>query len=161
MIDENKEDEYFMSLAIGEAERALEAGEIPVGAVVVKDGQVIARAFNRPITLCDPAAHAEILALREAGRVLNNYRLGGATLYVTIEPCTMCAGAIILARLDRVVYGAADLKTGAVSSLYQVLADDRLNHTVAVTAGILKEKCGELLSSFFRQKRVKTRFADD
>ena len=127
---------------------------MPVGAVVVFSGRIIGRAHNVPITRHDPSAHAEMLALRQAAETLGNYRLTGAELYVTLEPCIMCAGAIIQARLARVIFGALDPKCGAVASLYQVLTDNRLNHQVAVTGGILKEECGEIISRFFREKRV-------
>ena len=147
-------DDDYMKIALEEAQKAVEKGEVPVGAVVVFSGRIIGRAHNMPITLHDPSAHAEMLALREAARTLGNYRLTGAELYVTLEPCIMCAGAIIQARLARVVFGARDPKYGAVASLYQVLADQRLNHQVAVTEGILKEECSEIISRFFREKRV-------
>ena len=160
MGEESEKDKEFMDLAIEEAENALAAGEVPVGAVLVMDGKVVAGASNSPIAMNDPSAHAEILAIRKAGQVMGNYRLNEATLYVTIEPCVMCAGAILQARLARLVYGADDPKSGAISSLYQVLGDKRLNHEVAVTAGVLKEACRELLSSFFRQKRLKSRDAE-
>src|SRR3990167_8644141 len=128
-------DERFMREALAEARRALAAGEVPVGAVVVLGGEVIARAHNAPIALADPTAHAEVLALREAGRKTGNYRLTGATLYVTVEPCPMCCGAALHARVARVVYGAADPKAGAVESLHRLLDDARFNHRVAVTSG--------------------------
>ena len=153
---ETERDVAFMLMAIRQAEQALESGEVPVGAVLAKDNQVISAAYNRPISTRDPSAHAEILAMREAGAVLGNYRLIGATLYVTIEPCIMCAGAIIQARLARIVYGAEDLKAGGVSSLYSILNDRRLNHSVEVTGGVLAKECGEILSRFFRQKRIKS-----
>ncbi len=147
-------DEDYMKMALAEAESALKKDEVPVGAVVVLSGRVIARAHNEPITRHDPSAHAEMLALRQAAEAIGNYRLTEASLYVTLEPCIMCAGAIIQARLGRVIYGASDPKCGAVVSLYEVLNDKRLNHQVAVTGGILKEKCGEIISRFFRGKRV-------
>ncbi len=146
-------DEYFMKMAIGEAESALAWGEVPVGAVITMDGEVLAKAHNSPILMQDPTAHAEILAIRKAAEARENYRLGGATLYVTIEPCVMCAGAIIHARIARLVFGAADLKGGALS-LYGIPGDKKLNHSVAVTGGVLKEECGEILSRFFREKRI-------
>ena len=146
-----------MQVAIHEAQQALAEGEVPIGAVVVIGDEIVASAFNSPISLNDPSAHAEILALRKVGEAMKNYRLSKATLYVTIEPCIMCAGAIIQARLARLVYGADDPKGGAITSLYQILSDKRLNHSVRVTGGVLKEVCGELLSSFFRQKRIKSR----
>jgi len=147
-------DDYYMKIALEEAQKAAKKDEVPVGAVVVLSGRIIGRAHNMPITHHDPSAHAEMLALREAAKTIGNYRLIGAELYVTLEPCIMCAGAIIQARLARVVFGARDPKYGAVASLYQVLADQRLNHQVAVTEGILKEECSEIISRFFREKRV-------
>ncbi len=147
-------DDDYMKMALAEAELAFIKDEVPVGAIVVYDGKVLARGHNSPITRNDPSAHAEILALRKAGETLGNYRLTGAALYVTLEPCLMCAGAIIQARLARVIFGASDPKCGAVGSLYNVLTDNRLNHQVAVTEGILKEECGEIISRFFREKRV-------
>jgi len=147
-------DDDYMKIALEEAQKAASKDEVPVGAVVVLSGRIIGRGHNMPITLHDPSAHAEMLALREAAETIGNYRLTGAELYVTLEPCIMCAGAIIQARLARVVFGARDQKYGAVASLYQVLADQRLNHQVAVTEGILKEECSEIISRFFREKRV-------
>lgn len=147
-------DERFMRMALGEAEKALLAGEVPVGAVVVADGEVLAAAHNSTITLNDPSAHAEILAIRLAGERLKNYRLPGTTLYVTLEPCIMCAAAILQARMARVVFGADDPKNGGVSSLYRILADRRLNHQADALGGVLREACGEILSRFFREKRV-------
>ncbi len=142
-----------MRLALAEAQRGLEAGEVPVGAVVVRDGAILGRAHNAPIGLADPTAHAEIIALREAGRRLGNHRLPGATLYVTVEPCPMCCGAALHARVARVVYGALDPKTGAVESLYRLLDDARLNHRVEAMAGVLAEECGAVLRRFFEDKR--------
>jgi len=147
-------DESFMMLALAEAEKALLAGEVPVGAVVVRGGEVIASAHNGPVGLKDPSAHAEILALRRAAEAEGNYRLAGTTLYVTIEPCLMCAGALIHARVSRLVFGAPDPKGGAIVSLYEVLGDRRLNHRPEVTGGVLGEACGEILSRFFREKRL-------
>jgi tRNA(adenine34) deaminase len=146
-------DEDFMRLALAEAQRGLEAGEVPVGAVVVRDGAILGRAHNAPIGLADPTAHAEIIALREAGRRLGNHRLPGATLYVTVEPCPMCCGAALHARVARVVYGALDPKSGAVESLYRLLDDARLNHRVEAMAGVLAEECGAVLRRFFEDKR--------
>jgi tRNA(adenine34) deaminase len=148
-------DDAFMRIALEEAQAAYSAGEVPVGAVLVHDGHILARAHNAPITMNDPSAHAELLALRQAGEKAGNYRLVGAELYVTLEPCIMCAGAIIQARLARIIFGARDPKCGAVASLYNILTDERLNHQVEVTEGILREECGEILSRFFQQKRVK------
>ena len=149
-----KTDHDFMRTALEEAASAFKKDEVPVGAVVVLSGRIIARAHNAPITRHDPSAHAEILAIRQAAETIGNYRLNGAELYVTLEPCIMCAGAIIQARLARVIFGASDPKCGAVASLYNVLADKRLNHQVEITAGIMKEECGEIISRFFREKRV-------
>ncbi len=146
-------DEYFMRMALGEAESALESGEVPVGAVITMGGRVLAKTHNRPILMNDPTAHAEILAIREAADRTENYRLHGTTLYVTIEPCPMCAGAIIHARIARLVFGATDPKGGAIS-LYDMLHDRKLNHFVEITGGVLQEKCGEILSRFFREKRI-------
>jgi len=142
-----------MRMALGEAESALESGEVPVGAVITMEGRVLAKTHNSPILMKDPTAHAEILAIREAADRTGNYRLHGTTLYVTIEPCPMCAGAIIHARIARLVFGATDPKGGALS-LYDMLNDRKLNHFVEVTGGVLKEKCGEILSRFFREKRI-------
>jgi tRNA(adenine34) deaminase len=149
-----EEDEKFIRIAIEEAEKAFASGEVPVGAVITLDGNVIAKAHNSPISMNDPTAHAEILAIRKAADFMGNYRLAGTVLYVTIEPCVMCAGAIIQARISRVVFGACDPKGGGVVSLYNMLADRRFNHSVDVTGGILKKECGEILSRFFREKRV-------
>ncbi len=142
-----------MRLALREAQRAAREGEVPVGAVVVRGERVVARAHNRPIHLHDPSAHAEILALRRAARKLGNYRLTGCTLYATIEPCAMCAGAIVQARLRRVVYGARDPKAGANGSTLTVLNHPKLNHHVEVVAGVLAEDCAALLRHFFRRRR--------
>ena len=148
--------EYFMGIALEEAEIALKNGEVPVGAVVVYDGVVVGRGGNRVIRDTDPTAHAEIVAIRDAvSRVggKNNYRLEGADLYVTIEPCIMCAGAIVQARIKRLIYGAPDIKAGAVDSLYKILGDGRLNHRVEVTGGILEEEAGRLIKDFFSGRR--------
>lgn len=147
----------FMKIALEEAQAAYRIGEVPVGAVLVQEGRVLAQAHNSPINKNDPSAHAELLALRQAGETIGNYRLIGAQLYVTLEPCIMCAGAIIQARLSRVIFGVRDPKNGAVVSLYKILTDERLNHQVEITEGILQEECGELLSRFFRQKRITSR----
>ena len=147
-------DEHFMRLALAEAQKAMEAGEVPVGAVVVRGGEIIAAAHNEPVGRRDPSAHAEIVALRRAAAAVGNYRLAGTTLYATIEPCLMCAGALIHARVSRLVFGATDPKGGAVVSLYRVLEDDRLNHRTDVTAGVLAAECSGILSIFFREKRL-------
>lgn len=146
-------DHHFMQAALDEARGAAERGEVPVGAVVVLDGRVIARAGNRTIADCDPTAHAEIVALREAAAAVANYRLLDATLYVTIEPCAMCAGAMIQARIARLVYGADDPKSGAVSSCLSVLDHPQLNHKVEVTSGIARDEAATLLKEFFSARR--------
>ena len=143
-----------MKEALREAEKALQKNEVPVGAVIVRDGQIISRAHNLKETLKDPTAHAEILAIREACRILANWRLEGCHLYVTLEPCPMCAGAISQARIDRLIYGAMDLKTGACGSLFNLTGDLRLNHKVEVVAGIMEEECKLLLKTFFEDKRI-------
>jgi tRNA(adenine34) deaminase len=150
-------DEDFMRVALAEARRGLDAGEVPVGAVVVVDGTVIARAHNAPVALRDPTAHAEILALREAARALGNYRLTGATLYTTVEPCPMCCGAALHARIARLVYGAAEPKAGAVASLYRLLEDPRLNHRVRTRGAVLEAASTALLGDFFEMKRRQPR----
>ncbi len=146
-------DEQFMRLALDEARHAAEAGEVPVGAVVVLDGQVLARAANRTLTDGDPTAHAEMVALRAAAKVLGNYRLTGATLYVTLEPCAMCAGALVHARVARLVYGCDDPKVGAVSGALRVLDQPMLNHRVEVTSGLLADECSAMLRTFFEARR--------
>jgi tRNA(adenine34) deaminase len=149
------EDEPFMREAITEAMKAEADGDIPVGAVIEKDGVIIARAGNARKLSDDPTAHAEVLAIREAAKVVGNWRLEGCTLYVTLEPCTMCAGALVLSRLKRVVYGATDPKVGAVESLYTVLGDTRLNHNPEIAGGLLAEESALLLRTFFRARRGK------
>jgi tRNA(adenine34) deaminase len=146
-------DVRFMQAALDEARAAAERGEVPIGAVVVLNDEIIARAGNRTIADCDPTAHAEILALREASKRFGNYRLTGAALYVTIEPCAMCAGAMIQARIARLVYGAEDAKGGAVHSCFAVLDHPQLNHRVAVTTGILAEDAAAVLKDFFAARR--------
>jgi len=147
-------DELFIRQALEEAEKAYAAGEVPVGAVLVLNGDIVAAAHNRPIGLNDPTAHAEILAIRSAGEKIKNYRLTGTTLYVTLEPCIMCAAAIVQARISRVVFGAEDPRGGGAVSLYRILQDERLNHRTELTGGVLREECGEILSRFFREKRL-------
>jgi tRNA(adenine34) deaminase len=146
-------DEGFMRIALREARRAMKENEVPVGALLVQGGRPLARAHNRPVHQHDPSAHAEILALRRAARKLGNYRLNGCTLYVTIEPCAMCAGAIVQARLGRVVFGARDPKAGAYGSALSVLNHPKLNHQVEVAEGVLAEQCAAILREFFRRKR--------
>lgn len=146
-------DEYWMRQALSLALRAQEEGEVPVGALLVLDNQVIGEGWNRPIGRHDPTAHAEIMALRQGGAVLQNYRLLNATLYVTLEPCVMCAGAMVHSRIRRLVYGAADEKTGAVGSLVDILRHPGMNHQVEVVSGVLAEECAATLSNFFRMRR--------
>jgi tRNA(adenine34) deaminase len=146
-------DEHFMRLALEQARQAERAGEVPVGAALVVGGQVVACGSNRTIADRDPTAHAEIAALRAAAKAMGNYRVAGATLYVTIEPCAMCAGAIVQARVERLVYGADDPKGGAVRSCFAILDDPQLNHRVEVTPGILTEECAALLQAFFAARR--------
>ena len=150
------DDERFMKAALAEAGKAALRGEVPVGAVVVSEGRVVARGFNRPLGTSDPTAHAEIAALRKAGRKLGNYRLTDCDLYVTIEPCPMCLGAIVHARLRRLVYGAPDPKTGAVKSIMR-FPFRRLNHRPEVRGGVLAAPCGEILRAFFREKRKRAK----
>ena len=142
-----------MSTALALAQAAAEAGEVPVGAVVVKAGEIIGAGFNAPISRHDPSAHAEIQAMRAAAVLLGNYRLTECTLFVTLEPCVMCAGAILHARISRLVYGAPDPKTGAAGSVLNLFSDDRLNHHTEVEGGILAEECGRMLQSFFQERR--------
>jgi tRNA(adenine34) deaminase len=146
-------DELWMQEALRSAQRALEAGEVPVGAVVVCGDQIVGHGWNRSIDGCDPTAHAEIVALREAGASIGNHRLSACDLFATIEPCAMCAGALLHARIRRLVYGADDPKAGAVRSVMQVLNHPQLNHRVAIRSGVLAGRCSELLQEFFRNKR--------
>ncbi len=146
-----------MLAALDEARRGLAAGEVPIGAVLAVDGQIVARAFNQPIGAVDPTAHAEVLVLREAAQRLGNYRLTGATLYVTVEPCLMCVGALVHARVAHVVYGAPEPKTGALVSTVRALDVPGLNHRFDVFAGVLENECRELIQTFFRQKRAESR----
>ena len=146
-------DRQFMQQALDQAKLAAIAGEVPVGAVLVRDGQVISTGFNQPISNCDPSAHAEIMALRAAALDESNYRLPGTTLYVTLEPCTMCAGAMLHARVERVVFGAADPKTGAAGSVLNVFLEKQINHQTQVEGGIMGEECGQILRDFFKERR--------
>lgn len=150
------QDEVFMRHALLLAHRAQAAGEVPVGAVLVQDGRILGEGRNQPIASHDPSAHAEMVAMRAAAAALNNYRLPGSTLYVTLEPCAMCAGAIIHARIARLVFGAWDPKAGAVSSVYDLIANPRLNHRLAWRGGVLETECGELLRAFFRARRAQS-----
>jgi len=146
-------DDYFMRMALREAERALEHDDVPIGAVLVRDGELVAAAHNERELRQDPTAHAEIIALREAARLAGSWRLLDTVLYVTLEPCAMCAGAIVLARVPRVVYGASDPKAGACGSVLDVLGEPRLNHRPEVAGGLLASECGEMLSEFFASRR--------
>lgn len=147
-------DETWMRYALTLAAKAAAQGEVPVGAVIIRDGAVLGEGWNQPITLHDPSAHAEMLAMRAAGVAVGNYRLPDTTLYVTLEPCPMCVGAMIHARITRVVFGAFDPKTGAAGSAFDLLTDQRHNHRVSVSGGVLSEECAETLRAFFRARRL-------
>ncbi|RZF82460.1 tRNA adenosine(34) deaminase TadA [Pseudoalteromonas sp. CO325X] len=146
-------DEYWMAKALACADKAEQLGEIPVGAVLVKGGELIAEGWNQSITLNDPSAHAEMMAVRAAGVALNNYRLIDCTLYVTLEPCSMCAGLLVHSRIARLVFGANDLKTGSAGSIMNLVQEPRLNHQVEVTKGVLEQQCATKLSAFFKRRR--------
>ena len=150
----NKSDKELMHIAIKEAQIAEENGDVPIGAVIVYQNQIIGKAYNQREQLQDPTAHAEIIALTQAATFLESWRLHGCTMYVTLEPCPMCAGALVLARIDRLVYGCDDPKTGAVKSLYNIVTDERLNHIINVTSGVLAEECSSLLQQFFYRRRI-------
>jgi tRNA(adenine34) deaminase len=150
----------FMEAALEQAQRALDTGEVPIGAVVVIDDRIVSRAFNQPIRAVDPTAHAEILALREAARTVGNYRLSDAVMYVTIEPCLMCVGALVHARVKELVFGAAEPKTGALVSTVRAMEMGGLNHRFAVTPGVLEDRCRELIQEFFRERRGKSAGGD-
>ena len=152
-------DEEFMRLAMMQAREAGACGEVPVGAIVVLNGEIVGRGFNQPIMRHDPTAHAEVMALRDAADRLGNYRLPGCELYVTLEPCAMCSGAIMHARIARVVFGARDPKTGVAGSVIDLFAESRLNHHARIEGGVLAEECGGMLSSFFSARRNKTLLA--
>ena len=152
-----EDDLRFMRAALALAETARQAGEVPVGAVLVRDGEIVGRGYNQPISGHDPTAHAEIMALRDAARRLGNYRLPGSTLYVTLEPCAMCSGAILHARVERVVFGAPDPKTGAVGSVVNLFQESRLNHHCRAEGGLLAQECGQRLSQFFAGRRRKAK----
>lgn len=147
------DDSHYMRLALTQAQRAFAAGEVPVGAVVVHEGQVIATGFNEPIGRLDPSAHAEMVAIRNAAQALGNYRLSGATLYVTVEPCTMCAGLLVHSRIERLVYGATEPKSGAVRSNLQLFESGPYNHRLEVAGGVLEDECAALMSRFFAERR--------
>ena len=146
-------DERFMREALEEARRAEAEGEVPIGAIVVLGEEIIGRGRNRNVNDNDPTAHAEVVALRQAARLLANYRLTGCALYATVEPCAMCAGAAVLARIERLVYGCDDPKGGGVRSLFRITDDERLNHQMAITSGVLGQECGSLVQGFFQKKR--------
>ena len=146
-------DEFYMAKALHLAEQAGAADEVPVGAVVVCDGEVIGEGYNQPISACDPTAHAEIVAMRNAASQINNYRLSDCDLYVTIEPCTMCVGAMVHGRIRRIVFGALEPRAGALNSQLQLMDQSHYNHSIEVRGGVLERQCSELISSFFRQKR--------
>jgi tRNA(adenine34) deaminase len=149
----NETDQFFMSIALQEARKAGEIGEVPIGAVIVRQGEIIGRGHNLRESKKDPTAHAELLAIKEASLNLGGWRLLGCTLYVTLEPCPMCAGAIIQSRIERVVYGVPDLKAGCAGTLHNLLQDSRFNHQTEVDSGVMGEECAEILRSFFRQLR--------
>jgi tRNA(adenine34) deaminase len=146
-------DRQFMQQALDQAKLAAMAGEVPVGAVLVRDGKIISRGFNQPISNSDPSAHAEMMALRAAAHIESNYRLPGTTLYVTLEPCLMCAGAMLHARVERVVFGATDPKTGAAGSVLNVFSEKQINHQTQVEGGIMSDECGQILRDFFKGRR--------
>ncbi|MFH1614808.1 MAG: tRNA adenosine(34) deaminase TadA [Planctomycetota bacterium] len=153
MTNITENDERYMRLAIGQAAIAEENGDVPIGAVIIYEANIIGKAYNQREQLNDPTAHAEMIALTQAAEYLGSWRLHGCTIYVTLEPCPMCAGAMVLARIDRLVYGCDDPKTGACKSLYNIVQDPRLNHHINVASGILEDDCASLLSSFFHRKR--------
>jgi tRNA(adenine34) deaminase len=154
-------DEYYMRLAIEEAKKAEEIGEVPIGAIIVKDGQIIARAHNLRETQQRAIAHAEVLAIDEACKAIGSWRLEETTLYVTLEPCAMCAGAIVLSRVKKVVFGASDPKGGCAGTLMNLLQEKRFNHQVEIISGVLQEECSQILSGFFRQLRMKKKQSDE
>jgi tRNA(adenine34) deaminase len=156
-IDQNIQDERWMRLALKEAEYALSKKEVPIGAVAVHENKVIAKGHNQVLTLNDPTAHAEILTIGAASNYIKNWKLSGVSLYVTIEPCPMCAGAIVLSRLDRLIFGAKDPKAGACGSLYNILQDVRLNHQVEITPYVLEKECRKIIQTFFKRIRAKSK----
>jgi tRNA(adenine34) deaminase len=153
-VDDVKTDQYIMQKAFNLAKQAEQNNEIPVGAVVVYQGKIIGEGFNQSIMLNDPSAHAEMIAVRQAGKYLNNYRLLDCTLYVTLEPCPMCAGLLVHSRIKQLVYASSDFKTGAAGSAFNLVSNEQLNHQIVVTGGVLKEQCSQLLSSFFKRRRL-------
>ena len=150
-------DRHYMEVAIDQGCIAEQNGDVPVGCVIVYQGQIIAKAYNQRRQLRDPTAHAEIIALTQAAEFVGDWRLGGCTMYVTLEPCPMCAGALVLARIDRLVFGIEDPKTGACGSLYNIVADQRLNHQIDVATGVLADQCRQQLQSFFQKRRLENR----
>jgi len=152
-MDNPKDDERYMGVAIESAKIAEDNGDVPIGAVIVREGQIIAKAYNQREQLQDPTAHAEIIALTQAAASVENWHLDGCTMYVTLEPCCMCAGALVLSRMYRLVYGCSDPKAGACGSLYNIVTDERLNHRVEVTSGVLADQCSRQLQNFFQKKR--------
>ena len=152
-MSNNDQDQQYMRMAIDQAEIAAENGDVPIGAVIIYKGQIIGKAYNQREQLNDPTAHAEIIALTQAAEFVGSWRLDGCTIYVTLEPCPMCAGALVLARMDRLVYGCDDPKTGAVKSLFNIVQDNRLNHQLEVSSGVLAEECSKLLQIFFGRRR--------
>jgi tRNA(adenine34) deaminase len=159
VIDNQQQDQFWMEYALRLADKAAEAGEIPVGAVVVKDNQVIGEGWNQSISLHDPSAHAELLAIRQAGLALQNYRLVDTTLYVTLEPCPMCAGLLVHSRISRLVFGAKDYKTGAAGSIMNLTQHEQLNHQIEVSAGVCEERCAQKISGFFQARRAAKKLA--
>jgi tRNA(adenine34) deaminase len=157
MIEITEQDEQFMRIAIDQAKIAEENGDVPIGAVIVHKNQMIAKAYNQREQLQDPTAHAEIIALTQAAAALENWHLNGCVMYVTLEPCPMCAGALVLSRMDKLVYGCDDPKTGAVKSLYNIVTDDRLNHRLEVVSGVLADECTKQLQDFFQKRRSKNK----
>ena len=153
----DKQDERYMQMAIEQAQVAEENGDVPIGAIIVHENRIIGKAYNQREQLNDPTAHAEIIALTQAAAALENWHLNGCTMYVTLEPCPMCAGALVLARVDRLVYGCDDPKAGACKSLYNIVQDERLNHRLEVTSGVLAEQCGKLLQEFFAKQRIENK----
>ena len=150
----NEKDKHFMQLAIEQAQIAEENGDVPIGAVIVYKNQIIGKAYNQREQLKDPTAHAEIIALTQAASFMENWHLNGCTMYVTLEPCPMCAGALVLSRMDRLCYGCSDPKSGACGSLYNIVQDQRLNHRVEVTGGVMEKQCRQQLQKFFAKRRI-------
>ncbi len=151
------DDQRYMQMAVEQARIAEDNGDVPIGAVIVHESRIIGKAYNQREQLNDPTAHAEIIALTQAAAALENWHLNGCTIYVTLEPCPMCAGALVLSRMDRLVYGCDDPKAGACKSLYNIVQDERLNHRLEVTSGVLAEQCGQLLQEFFAKRRIENK----